>query len=200
MKFKQFHEMAKKESRIPLKQAQKLAKEIITKIGLKYVDPSSIKENTKGKRGLGIPVGSVRREKTDIGDIDILSTKKLTAKELEKVTDVDQMWSRGENQVFFDYYSPKLDIERSVNIWYLKDMDSFGAMMVFTTGPQEHNITLRSSAKKQGLKANRYGIFRDNIKIGGETEGSYYNSIITKKDPQGKSWKPPQERRGWKKW
>ena len=37
--------------------------------------------------------------------------------------------------------------------------ESFGAAMQYFTGSKEHNVVLRTSAVKQGLTLNEYGLF-----------------------------------------
>ena len=94
---------AKVENRIPWNLALALAKEIIKKLGLKYIAPDEVGPTMIGRPNCGIPVGSIRQEKSTIGDIDILATKQITESDVEKIDGVKKMTSRGSSQIFFDY-------------------------------------------------------------------------------------------------
>lgn len=192
-RFKIFIKESKVEERIPLKVALSLAKEVIQKLKLKYLAPTDVKEDTKGKLGYGIPVGSIRQENPTIGDIDIVVTEKINMKQIETLKGVDRIWARGVTQIFFDYTSSN-GISRPINLWILTNMEHFGGMMMHTTGPQDYNITLRRILKKQGLLGNQYGVFDGSKQLGGNTEGNYLSVIKTKNHPEGLPWKPPSLR------
>ncbi|UCE06705.1 MAG: DNA polymerase/3'-5' exonuclease PolX, partial [bacterium] len=65
--------------------------------------------------------------------------------------------------------------------------DSFGAALQYFTGSQAHNIKLRGIAKKQAMKINEYGVFRDEKKLAGTSEQEVYQII-------GLDWIPPEMR------
>lgn len=194
--FKKFVESkTTEEDKIDLKTGQKIAKEIIKKLGLKYID--KVGPDTKAKLNAGYPVGSIRREKASLGDIDLLITKQLNAAAIASVVGVSGLSSKGDKQIFFDYTSDD-GVDVSMNIWMLpKNMlGSFGAMMMHTTGSHQNNILLRMIAKRAGEKLNQYGVWdKDNNQIGGATELSVYKGLKTKKWPDGKEWKHPKERK-----
>jgi DNA polymerase (family 10) len=54
---------------------------------------------------------------------------------------------------------------------------SFGAAMVYFTGSKAHNIAIRRMGQERGLKINEYGVFREALCIGGESEESVYATI-----------------------
>ena len=68
---------------------------------------------------------------------------------------------------------------------------SFGALLQYFTGSQQHNIRLRDYANRQGLSLNEYGI--TNIETGQieefRDEGSFYARL-------GLPWIPPELRTG----
>ena len=55
--------------------------------------------------------------------------------------------------------------------------EEFGAALQYFTGSQAHNIKLRGLAKKKSLKSNEYGIFKGEIKVGGETEEEIFEAL-----------------------
>ena len=52
--------------------------------------------------------------------------------------------------------------------------DSFGAALQYFTGSKQHNIHLRTLARKAGLKLNEYGVFRGEHRLGGREESDIY--------------------------
>jgi DNA polymerase (family 10) len=67
--------------------------------------------------------------------------------------------------------------------------ESFGAAMQYFTGSKEHNVVLRTTALKQGLTLNEYGLFtlENNERVGGATEEEIYNRL-------GFAWIAPELR------
>ena len=67
--------------------------------------------------------------------------------------------------------------------------ESFGAALQYFTGSKEHNVTLRTSAIKQGLTLNEYGLFtiEGNQREAGENEEQVYRRL-------GYDWIPPELR------
>ena len=171
----------------------KLDIEIINKLGLEFIDPKVVIGSTKFKEGIGIPVGSIRREKEDIGDIDILVTKSITKDDLKKTFGENlEIDSIGTRQIIFKHPTKNVKI----NIWICESPKEFGGMLVHTTGPSTHNILLRTLAKKFGGKVNQYGVFdKDGNQLAGDTEEEFYKSITTKNYPDGLPWKSMEKRK-----
>ena len=194
--FKQYIESKKADAdKLDLKTAKVIAKEIIKKLNLKYID--TIKGNDFYKLNAGIPVGSIRREKALVGDIDILITKPISSAIIANIEGVTEIQSKGDKQIFFEYISDA-GVVASLNLWILpkNQADSFGAMMLHTTGSHQYNILLRMIAKRAGEKLNQYGVFdSDNKQIAGMSEDEVYKALKTKKWPDGKEWKHPKDRK-----
>jgi DNA polymerase (family 10) len=73
---------------------------------------------------------------------------------------------------------------------------SWGAAMQYFTGSKEHNVRVRTLAKKQGLRINEYGVFpndEDIDPVAGATEEDVYASI-------GLPWIPPEARESRTDW
>jgi len=55
--------------------------------------------------------------------------------------------------------------------------ESFGAALQYFTGSKQHNIHLRTLARRKGLKFNEYGVFRGRKRVGGKSEEEVYSLI-----------------------
>ena len=129
--------------------------------------------------------GSIRRMRETVGDIDILVASDK-AKEVintfisfPQVADVS---AAGETKASVRLKNDGIQVDLRV-----VSLDSFGAAQQYFTGSQAHNVKLRGIAKKQGLKINEYGVFRDEQKIAGVSEEEVYRII-------GLDWIPPEMR------
>jgi len=179
MSFKNYiTEMTKITSRITLIEAIDIVQEIGAKINMKIINCNELKSYSVFIPNRLIITGSIRRQKSTIGDIDLVCTKNISLNDIQKMPGVKEIWSRGIKQVYFNYVSNK-GILRSINFFIITDPKSFGAFMLHTTGDNLFNIILRKKAKKKNLKLNQYGIFNiiDNKKIAGETEQSIFDAL-----------------------
>lgn len=130
-------------------------------------------------------VGSFRRRRPTVGDIDILATAADPSAAMESfvngpaVTDVLSTGdTRGSVRV-----SGGLQMDLRI-----VDSDSFGAALQYFTGSKDHNITLRNRAIAREWKLNEYGLFTaDDDTIAGETEAGVYEALDL-------AWIPPELR------
>ncbi|WP_297453993.1 DNA polymerase/3'-5' exonuclease PolX [Persephonella sp.] len=174
----QMYEISKR--RILLWEALQISKYLIEKL----------KSNLKEIHKIEV-VGSTRRRKETIGDLDIL----VTADDKDRLKIMDFFTSLDEvSEVLVK--GPKKssvimkfeDKERQVDLRIFKD-EEWGAALQYFTGSKQHNIHLREIAKEKGLKINEYGVFKVDTeeKIAGETEESVYEAV-------GMDWIPPELR------
>ena len=129
-------------------------------------------------------VGSIRRRKETIGDVDFLVISKKPEKVMDFFTSLPgiiKIWGKGTTKA-------------SVRLKEGFDMDlrvlpkrSYGAALQYFIGSKEHNIVLRKIAIDNGLKLNEYGVFRGQKMIAGETEEGVYKAL-------GMDWIPPELR------
>jgi DNA polymerase (family X) len=119
-------------------------------------------------------VGSLRRKKETVGDLDILTT----GKDPEKIMDhfaafpgIKRILVRGNTKL-----SALLISGTQIDLRVLKP-ESFGAAMHYFTGSKAHNIHIRALAKKKGLKISEYGVFKGAKMIGGKTEKEIFESV-----------------------
>jgi len=118
--------------------------------------------------------GSYRRMRATVGDIDMVAIAAPDSAIMERFVaypEVNQILSKGptRSSVLID---PGLQID-------LRSMteESFGAAMVYFTGSKAHNIAIRRMGQERGLKINEYGVFREAVRIAGDTEESVYETI-----------------------
>ncbi len=121
--------------------------------------------------------GSLRRRKEIIGDIDILvSAKKSDARELMEVftkhPDVEEIIAHGETKS-----SVVLKSNINCDLRVVND-EEFPFALAYFTGSKEHNIEMRSLAKKFGWSLNEYGF----SELGSEEKRGKAKRVVKCKD------------------
>jgi DNA polymerase (family 10) len=159
--------MSKVETKITLKEAQKLGNELTKELS-PYIEKSMI-------------AGSIRRECEEIGDIDIVIIPKESL--FDNIDNIIDVTSGGQKKIFGEYKG------RPINLFFT-DEKSWGAQLMTSTGPAQYNIRKRFLVKRKGLKLSEYGLFDRNSGeyISGRTETDIYVSL-------GWSIKCPTERK-----
>lgn len=124
------------------------------------------------------PAGSLRRWKETIGDIDILVSASGSEGIMNWMVEYDEVASvigKGETKT-----SVILTDGVQVDVRVVAD-DSFGSALQYFTGSKDHNVKLRSLAKKNNLKINEYGVFRQDdetpIPGAGKSEENTYAAV-----------------------
>jgi DNA polymerase (family 10) len=133
------------------------------------------------------PAGSLRRGRETVGDLDLMVTGPNANAALEYITKhprAHEILGFGSNKasVRFGLEGIQVDVRAL-------PAESFGAAMQYFTGSKEHNVVLRTTALKQGLTLNEYGLFtlEGNERVGGATEEEIYNRL-------GFAWIAPELR------
>jgi len=141
-------------------------------------------------------VGSFRRRRPTVGDIDILATASDPKTAMERFCthdDVNEVLSRGETKSSVVVSG---DLQMDLRI---VDETEYGAALVYFTGSKDHNITLRNRAIDRDWKLNEYGLFdvsdvddgegerRAGERLAGETEDDVYDTLDL-------DWIPPELR------
>lgn len=133
--------------------------------------------------------GSYRRRKETVGDIDIVVVSRDANRVMDHLATLPGMVSqtaRGETKM-----SIRVDEQFQVDLRVV-GVESFGAALQYFTGSKEHNVAIRSRARKLGMTVNEYGVAKldrpDEI-FAGETEEALYGAL-------GLSWIPPELREG----
>jgi DNA polymerase (family X) len=168
----------KSQNRIPKNDALPIAKKIIARL-------KKLKEVQKVNY-----MGSLRRKKSTIGDIDILvsSTKPNQIMNFfTKMPEVVKIITNGKTKssILFDGF---LQIDLRV-----VPPESYGAAAQYFTGSIEHNVMLRKIAIKRSYKLSEWGLFnrKTNEQIPTKTEKAVYNIL-------GFKLIPPEKRIGGK--
>lgn len=120
-----------------------------------------------------ILAGSLRRGKSTIGDIDILSADREAIKYLTQYPYVDQVIESGTKRC-----SVRLKNGIQVDLRIFEE-DEYGAALMYFTGSKEHNIAVRDLATKKGLRLNEYGLFEahNGKKVAGKSEDEVYAAL-----------------------
>jgi len=140
------------------------------------------------RRELGVetvePVGSLRRMKDTVGDIDLLVAYKEPGRATEAFTrlpQVAQVLSSGTTRA-----SVVLHNGLQVDLRALEP-ERYGPLLQYFTGSKEHNVALRALAQTQGLSLSEYGFKRDGQEVLCAREEQVYQMV-------GLPWIPPELR------
>ena len=128
--------------------------------------------------------GSYRRMRETVGDLDILIVASASSPVVQRFTaydEVAEILSAGATRA-----SVTLKCGLQVDLRVVKE-ESYGAALHYFTGSKAHNIAIRRMAQIKGLKINEYGVFRNNIRVAGESEASVYAAV-------GLAYIPPELR------
>jgi DNA polymerase (family 10) len=101
------------------------------------------------------PVGSLRRWEETIGDIDLIGASdhpEEVHRALVALPQVEEVLVHGDKKTSV-VVKPGIQIDLRIG-----DDASFGALLQYFTGSQQHNIRLRDYANRMGLSLNEYGI------------------------------------------
>ena len=134
---------------------------------------------------LGIQVGmagSLRRGKSTVGDLDLLSTDGKIIDAVKGCPGVAQVLESGPKRT-----SVKLVDGVQVDVRLFNE-EEYGAALVYFTGSKDHNIALRNLAIERGWKLNEYGLFdKGGTRLAGKTEEDVYEEL-------GMEYVPPELR------
>ena len=130
-------------------------------------------------------VGSFRRRKETIGDLDILVVSKNPKKVMDYFAKIDKpikILAKGPSKS-----SVKLSSGLQVDLRVF-DESEYGAAMMYFTGSKDHNVALRKLAISKKLKLSEYGLFKGEKSSAGRTEEEVYKKLGLKQ------WIPPELR------
>jgi len=126
-------------STIPLTKAQKLATRVLREIE-KYVQ-------------VALVAGSIRRQRPQIGDVELVILPKDG--DLEGLLlHLKKLGYEGGERI-----QKKIMDGVPVELYIAHKVDELGAMLFMYTGDWQHNIAMRSIAKRRGWKLDQYGIW-----------------------------------------
>ncbi len=132
------------------------------------------------------PLGSLRRKRDTIGDIDLA----VTTKDNEAVLDhfvkypyIERLLQRGKNEAnFLTAGGKRVDLRTQAT-------ESFGSLLQHFTGSKNHNVHLREFALVKGLSLSEWGIkaLKGEKLQTYDTEEKFYEAL-------GLQWIPPEMR------
>lgn len=141
--------------------------------------------------------GSYRREKSTVGDIDILvvtplraprsagqaSSSQEVSNTIAKLPMVRDVVAHGDTKLSFNFTSGlRVDVR-------FVSKDQWGSALLYFTGDKDHNIALRRIAIKNGWKLSEYGLFEGEKVIASKEEKDIYEKL-------GLPWIEPTQRTG----
>ncbi|HNR95458.1 MAG TPA: DNA polymerase/3'-5' exonuclease PolX [Anaerolineae bacterium] len=143
---------------------------------------------TELRQALGVttvePVGSLRRMRDTIGDIDLLAACPRPAEATAafvRLEQVQEVLSHGPTRA-----SVLLKNGLQVDLRALEP-EHYGSLLQYFTGSKEHNVALRALAQKKGLSLSEYGFKRGDEELLCRTEEEVYGAL-------GLPWIPPELR------
>lgn len=159
-------------------------------LGEVYPMVKTIEERLSSFDGVNqaIAVGSFRRMKETLGDIDYVASV-ISDKEGANLIDyfvnmpeVREVTGKGSAKAFV-----KLNNGIDADLLVVTK-ESFGSALQYFTGSKEHGVAMRKIAISKGLRLNEWGVFDlQKNRVAGSTEEEVYNSL-------GLEWIPPEMR------
>jgi len=120
------------------------------------------------------PVGSLRRRKETVGDLDILAIAKDGKAAMDAFTTMPGVLrtiEKGETKA-------SVELEEGIRVdLRVVGKESFGSAMQYFIGSKYHNIATRTIAVKKGLKLSEWGLFRGKRRIAGADEEGIYKAL-----------------------
>jgi DNA polymerase (family X) len=133
--------------------------------------------------------GSYRRGRETVGDIDTLvisDDHQAVMDQFERFPARTETIARGDTKM-------SIRIERGFQVdLRVVPAESWGAALLYFTGSKEHNVRLRTIAKRHGLLVNEYGIYdtkHEDRWVAGKSEEDMYAALDM-------PWIPPELREG----
>ncbi len=151
-------------------------------------DVEQLLRTLRAVKGVGkcAAAGSYRRQREDVGDIDVLivtAKPKDISSAIAKLPMVRTVVAQGEKKLSFDLRSGIRTDIRFVR------SDQWGSALLYFTGDKQHNIVLRKRAMERGWKLNEYGLFAGTKVIASHEEKDIYRAL-------GMLYVEPMERTG----
>jgi DNA polymerase (family X) len=157
-----------------------------------YGDVASLAEeftrSVEGVKGVlkASLAGSMRRKNEVVKDVDLVVAVRdggAIGKGLVSLPQIEEVLAQGETEIRVRLASGILADLRMVSL------QEFPFALHHLTGSKEHNIALRSRAKKMGMKINEYGLFAGEKSIPCQGEEEIYRAL-------GLPFIPPELREG----
>lgn len=134
--------------------------------------------------------GSLRRGKPDVGDVDLVVVPRDRAAFDCLMIEMFGLQKNGKPAHSGVVDGMQVDIG-------VATQTSFGAHVLFLTGSWEHNVVMRSKAKKLGMMLNEKGLFKATLDAKGKPVAGEWLAGVTEKsvfDALGMEYLEPKDR------
>lgn len=116
----------------------------------------------------GVVAGSVRREKPQIGDVDVVIIPEDITKTAAFL--VTEGFDGGEHKMAGVIDGIQMDV-------YFATEEDFGAQLLMWTGSAKFNVRMRKVAKDKGWTLNQYGLFDGETCLASKTEEEIFSAL-----------------------
>ncbi|XGI84273.1 DNA polymerase/3'-5' exonuclease PolX [Halorutilales archaeon Cl-col2-1] len=153
-------------------------------LGEAFPITQDIRETVEGFESIDTAtvVGSFRRRRPTVGDVDILATSGVPEEASDSfcdMRDVKEVLTKGETKT-----SVLVSGDLRVDLRIVAE-DAYGSALQYFTGSKDHNIRVRNIAIEKDWKLNEYGLFdveddaepEEGDRIAGETEEEIYEAL-----------------------
>ena len=115
--------------------------------------------------------GSIRRNKIEVNDIDIILIPKLREHLIQKIRKISNVEVQGKKLMRAEYSCVQVDI-------YFATKETWGILLLVRTGSKEHNIKLCQHAINKGMKLSvSNGLMNGNEVIASKTEEDIFQAL-----------------------
>ena len=116
-------------------------------------------------------VGSIRRKKPEVRDIDIVLIPKLRGHLIQKIRRISNVEIQGKKLMRTEYSGVQVDI-------YFATEENWGILLLVRTGSKKHNIKLCQLAIDMGMKlSSSKGLMKDGNIIASRTEEEIFQAL-----------------------
>jgi DNA polymerase (family 10) len=119
-------------------------------------------------------VGSLRRMQETIGDLDMLAVSddsEDTLRRFVALPQVESVTAHGTHNALV-----RLTGAMDADLWVVPE-ESYGAALIAWTGNKQHNIHLRTIAKRKHFMLDDFGLFKGTHRVAGLTEEEVYRKL-----------------------
>jgi DNA polymerase (family 10) len=115
--------------------------------------------------------GSIRRQKSEVNDIDIVLIPKLREHLIQKIRNISKVEVQGKKLIRTEYSGIQVDI-------YFATKETWGILLLIRTGSKEHNIKLCQQAINKGMKlSSEKGLMKANEVIASKSEEEIFKGL-----------------------
>jgi DNA polymerase (family 10) len=115
--------------------------------------------------------GSIRRNKIEVNDIDIILIPKLREHLIQRIRKISRVEVQGKKLMRTEYSNVQVDV-------YFATEETWGILLLVRTGSKEHNIKLCQHAINKGMKlSSEKGLMKDGKVIASRTEEEIFQAF-----------------------